>query len=89
MKQKREIEKAMKAALIGAFTFAAALIWKDFFTLLIAGIIPQGAALLYQLLGAIIATVIIIIAIYIIMKTEYEAEYLFRKMRSTKTRKKK
>jgi len=89
MAQRREIEKAMKSALIGAFTFAAALIWKDFFTELIEQFVPQGDAIYYQLLAAGVATVIIIIAIYVVMKTEYEAEHLFRKMSAKKRRKKK
>ena len=71
----------INSSIITAFTIAAALIWKDVITELINIIIPQTGQLFSQLIAAILATIFVIIAIYIILKTEDEAETVVKKLR--------
>ncbi len=69
---KQSIKGILKGALITAFIIAAALIWKDFITNIIHTVIPPGQQLSYQFLAAILATSLVVIAIYIIIKTSEE-----------------
>src|SRR3989338_9193278 len=76
---KEDIAEIIKTSLITAFTIAAALIWKDFIEVLLKAIIPESKQLLSQFIAAILATVLVIIAIYFILKTEDEFEKIIRK----------
>ena len=71
----------INSSLITAFTIAAALIWKDVITELIELLIPNNGQLFSQLIAAILATIFVIGAIYIILKTEDEAESVVKKIR--------
>ncbi|GBE19533.1 hypothetical protein BMS3Abin17_00257 [archaeon BMS3Abin17] len=79
----------VKTSIVTAFTIAAALIWKDVITESIRRFFPSGDALYYEFLTAIIATVFVIIAIYVVLKTEAEAENIVRTIKNmNKTRRK-
>lgn len=69
----------IKTAVVTAFTLAAALIWKDVISHAIEVLFPTSI-LLYEFLAAIIVTILAIIAIYLILKTEVSAENFFRRM---------
>jgi len=69
----------VKTSIVTAFMIAAALIWKDFISEAIEIFFPQEV-LFYKFIAAIIATIFVIIAIYIILKTEEEAEIVFDKV---------
>lgn len=78
------IKSIIITSLTAAFTFAAALIWRDFISALITKIVPPGEEIYYKLIAAIIATIIAIIAIYIVLKTEDEAEIIIRRIKKRK-----
>lgn len=75
------IKKVIQTALVTAFTFAVALIWKETILESIHYFFPTGPELFYKFLVAVIATLIIIIAIFLIYKTEEETEFLIKKYR--------
>lgn len=75
----------IKTAIVSAFTIAAALIWKDVITDSI-GIIFPGEELLYKLITAIIATIIVVIAIYLILRAQAETEVVLRKIKDTNSK---
>lgn len=68
----------VQTALITAFTIAAALIWKDVIIEAIELIVPASEELLFKLLAALIATIVAVIGITAVLKTEAEAEHVFR-----------
>ena len=75
-----------KTIVVGAFTFAAALIWREFIVDVLHLFIPEGQ-LLGDFIAAVIATIVLIAFVYIFLKTEDEAEYVIKKIK--KRRKKK
>ena len=77
----------IKTSIVAAFTIAAALIWKDVITDIINIIIPPSNRVFYKFIAAIIATLIIIIAIYLILRTESEAEKIVRIFEKKKRKK--
>jgi len=70
----------VKTSIVTAFTLATALIWKDVIVEAIELFVPQSNALIYKLLAAIFSTVLVVIAIYIILNTEYRAEEAFKRL---------
>ena len=68
--------EVIKGAIIGAFTIATALIWKDVFTAVIETFVPPGEQLLSQVTAAVIATVLIIVTLRIFLSTEETAEHV-------------
>jgi hypothetical protein len=89
MAKRTEFEKILKTSVISAFTFAVALIWRDFFVVFVEHFVPQSNAIYYQLVFAILVTLIVAVAIYVFVRTEREAEYLFNKIKIRNRRKKK
>ncbi len=71
----------IKTSIVTAFTIATALIWKDVIVESIELIFP-AEQLLYKFLTAILATVITVIAIYIILKTQKETEVVLGKFKN-------
>lgn len=71
------IVSIIKSSLLTAFSIAAALIWKDVIIEFIEVFLP-GDALFYKFLAAIIATLFVVLGIYLILKTEDEAKRLLR-----------
>lgn len=78
------IESIIKTSIITAFTITVALIWKDVITEIIELIIPSGSELFYKFIAAIIATLLVIIVIYIILETEYGAKKILKKLNNKK-----
>ena len=72
------IRNIAKTSVVYAFSLTAALIWKDVIIDAIDLFFPSSA-IYYEFLAAIIVTIFVVIAIYITLKTESEAEYLFKK----------
>lgn len=73
---KTTISGIVNTSIITAFTIAAALIWKDVIMAVIEVFVPPNQKLLYQFLAALIATLLVVIAIILILKTEQEVEVL-------------
>ncbi|MEX0932750.1 MAG: DUF5654 family protein [Candidatus Pacearchaeota archaeon] len=78
----------VKTSLVTALTIAAALVWKDVFTHTIEILFP-GEILFYQFIGAIIATVLVVLVIYVVLKTESRAEILIRDLTHVDKKKRK
>ena len=81
---KTTIESIITTSIITAFTIAAALIWKDVIIGVIELFLPTSDELLYKLVAAILATIFVIIAIYLILKTEYKAIDIFDRFKDKK-----
>ena len=81
MKQEVTIGSIVKTSVVTAFTIAAALIWTNVITETINRIVSPGELLLYKFVAAIIATIFVVIAIYIILKTESRAESILKKLK--------
>ncbi|MBU0907007.1 MAG: hypothetical protein KKD18_05045 [Nanoarchaeota archaeon] len=75
------ISKVIHAALISAFSIATALIWKDVVLHIIEKFAPAQNALMYEVLVAITATILLIIVLYIILRTESQAEFVMKKLK--------
>lgn len=85
---KTTIGSIIKTSIITAFTIAAAFIWKDVITGFIEIIFPPRQALLYKFIAAVLATTFVILAIYIILKTESEVENVIKEITKNNKRKK-
>lgn len=81
------IRHIIKTSIVTAFTIAAGLIWKDVIIDSINLVFPPSDQLLFKLLAAIIATIFVIIAIYVMLKTESEAEFVVGKIKNLKSKK--
>lgn len=68
------VKEIIQSSLVMAFTIAAALIWKDVITEVIETFVPAGDELLFKVFGAIFATILVILGIYLTVKTESGAE---------------
>jgi len=73
----------IQTSIVTAFTIAVALIWKDVFDELMQLIIPSGPRLFSKFIAAIIATIIAIVAIYIILEAQSETEIVFKKLKKS------
>ena len=77
--RKISIEGIIKTSIVTAFTIATALIWKDVITDAIQKFFPASDILLYEFLTALIATIILIVVLYAILKTEEETEIVWKR----------
>jgi uncharacterized protein YacL len=75
----------IKGALITAFSLAAALIWRD--VILEFSLVFFPNTIYYKIIAAIIATILAVIAIWIVVKTENEAEYYITKLTKNEIKK--
>ncbi|MFH1325462.1 MAG: DUF5654 family protein [archaeon] len=78
----------VQTSIVTAFTIAAALIWKDIFTEFVEIFFPQDI-LFYKFIAAIIATVFVILAIYVTLRTEQGAEEIVRTIKNMNKEKRK
>ena len=69
--KKIKVNDIVERAIIPAFTIATAFIWKDVILDFIKEIVPQNNLLLYKFFTAILSTLIIMVIIYFILKTEH------------------
>jgi len=68
----------IKTSIVTAFTIAAALIWKDVIDEFIQYLIPSSTELFSKFISAVIATLIVILLIYIFLKAENKTESIFK-----------
>lgn len=73
----------VKTSIVTAFTIATALIWKDVISEFI-GIIFPGDVLFYKFVAAVVATLVIVVVIYFILKAEAETEVVWSKIKKKK-----
>ena len=83
-----KLRRMIDTAIITAFTLATALIWRDVIIDAIETFVPPSKALEYKLITAVIATIILVIAIYVITKTESELDIIMRRLKSLNNKKK-
>ena len=76
------IRSIVQTSIVTAFTIAAALIWKDVITEFIESVVPAGNTLMYKFIAAVVATLLVIVAIYVLLETEQEAEKVFRRFKN-------
>jgi hypothetical protein len=81
------VTSAIKTAIITAFTITAALIWRDVIIHAISNFFP-GEQLMYEVYAALIATLLLIVVIYLVFKTESEAKYVIYKLKHKNDEKK-
>lgn len=79
------LDHIIKTVVLSAFTIATALIWKEVITETIQLFVSPGGELFYKYLIAIISTILVITAVYLILKTENEAENILNKLMKKKT----
>ncbi len=84
MVKKVSIEGIVSTSIVTAFTIAAALIWKDVIVEIIEIFFPSSEIIYYKFGAAIIATILVVIAIYVMLKTEEETEGILRRFRISK-----
>ncbi len=77
-------KSVIQTAIISAFTFAAALIWKDVIVEFIELLVPPREELFFKLIAAILATVLVVVVIFVFLKTESEAELIMRRLKQKK-----
>jgi len=65
---KLDIRGAMVAMIMSALGFVAALFWRDAIQAFINEFVPEGQGMFYSFMVAIIVTVVVVIAIFIINK---------------------
>ena len=73
------IKGIIDTSIVTAFTIAAALIWKDVITDIINSVFPGSEQIYYKLFAAVLSTIFVVIAIYVILKTESEAEIFMKR----------
>ncbi len=81
---KVKITEIIKTSIVTAFIIAVALIWKDVIIEIFELFVPPGEELAYKVAAAVFATLFVIAAIYIFLKTEYEAETVMKKIKRRK-----
>ena len=83
-----KISHIIKTSVVTAFTIATAFIWKDVIIELIEVVVPAGQELFSKFIAASLATLIVVGLIYLFLQTEYEVEFLMRKIKKPKEEKK-
>ena len=76
------VSNIIQTSIVTAFTIAAALIWKDVIVEFIELVVPSGGTLIYKFIAAVIATAIVVVAIYAVVETESEADKMIKKIKS-------
>ncbi|MFH1376654.1 MAG: DUF5654 family protein [Candidatus Woesearchaeota archaeon] len=71
----------LKTAIVTGFSIAVALIWRDFLITFLNVILPPGNEVLYSFIVAIVSTVLLITAIFVVLKTEAEAEIVIGRIK--------
>ena len=71
----------LETSIVPGFTIAAALIWKDVIVNGLQRIWPTDGQLLSQVVAALVATVLVVVAVYLLLGTEEEAEKMLRRLR--------
>ncbi|MFH1455356.1 MAG: DUF5654 family protein [archaeon] len=79
--EKITFTRIFKTSIVTALTVAVAFIWRDVILNIIHYFFPSNGVVYYELIIAIIATIFAVILIYFVLKTEFEAEKVFKKFR--------
>jgi len=82
------ISGIINTSIVSAFTIAAAFIWKDVIVETIELLFP-AEILLLKFIAAILSTVLVVIAIYIILHANTKTEVVLRKIKNVRNGRKK
>jgi Mg2+/citrate symporter len=80
----KKIASTIQASLITAATIATALIWKDVIVDVIEVIVPPTEELTVKLITALLATLVVVVGLYLLLQTEEEAEIVIQKIKKKK-----
>lgn len=80
----QNIRVRVEQAVIYGFTLVVAFFWKDVIEEFIEVIVPPGEALFAKFTAAIIATILVVVLIYIILRSEKQAEKMFKQIKKTR-----
>lgn len=72
-----KLNKIIKSFIVTGFTLVAALIWRDVFVDVINYFLPSQNVILFKILITFIVTILLVVGIYILLKTEEETEHVF------------
>lgn len=81
------LRTVLETSIIPGFTIAAALIWKDVIVEALGTIWPHDGRLFSQVIAAVVTTVLVAIAVYVLLETEEEAEKVLNRFRNPRLRK--
>ena len=77
----QNIRFRIEQAVLTGFTLVVAFIWRDVIIEFIEVFVPPGEELLAKFITAILATVLVIIMIYTILRTEKHAEKILKQIK--------
>lgn len=86
MGRRPSIKKAVHAAIISAFAITTALIWRDVVIEAVELMVGPQDALIWKFIIAVIATIILVIALSIILKTEEDVDFVMKKLKDGKVK---
>ncbi len=69
--------------MIYGFTLVVAFFWKDVIEEFIEVIVPPGEELFVKLITAILATILVVVMIYVILRTERQADKMLKQIKKT------
>jgi VanZ family protein len=78
------IKSIIKTSIVTALTIATAFIWKDVIIETIELFLPPREELFYKFIAAVLSTVLVIITIYAVLKTESKAEVVIKRFKHKK-----
>ena len=82
--KKLDVKGVMITSIMTALAFVVGLFWRDAIAETINQLVPEGEGLIYKYVAALIATVVVVIIGYILIKAqEIKPEYLLKKKRSS------
>lgn len=79
----QNIRFRIEQAIIYGFTLVVAFFWKDVIEEFIEVIVPPGEELFVKFITAILATILIIVMIYAILRTEKQADRILKQIKKT------
>ena len=80
----QNIRFRIEQAIIYGFTLVVAFFWKDVIEEFIEVIVPPGEELFVKFITAILATILIIVMIYAILRTEKQADKILKQRKKQK-----
>ena len=79
----KNIRFRIEQAVIYGFTLVVAFFWKDVIEEFIEVIVPPGEELFAKFITAILATILVVVMIYTILRTEKQADKMLKQIKKT------
>jgi hypothetical protein len=78
------VKNIIQTSVVTAFTIATAFIWKDVIIDTIKLLVPPSEELFYKFIAAVLSTILVVVVIYAILRTESEAETVINRFKHKK-----